>query len=228
MLTQPQTTLLAAFSLLAVFFTCWLLPRRYISGLWPTTITAGCAVGLAFTLLEGPASLGLSHSFFSVWTLPQVLGIVLSVYTVKLIIVDCLASRLLKLPAQDFSEDEQVYRNPRLLASNLKESWVAAIGEEIVFRGFLQTATSQLTVAMGSISSISISIVLPALLFGIAHFKQGAAGVLTATTVGLCFGTWFQFNGGNLWPLLIAHGIINSLTYIAMYFIAPDRLKPDA
>lgn len=228
MLTDTQSALITVFVLLAIFATCWAIPRRYISGLWPITITAVCAVVLAFALRDGTASLGLSHSALSVWMLPQALGIILTVYAAKLIIVDNIANRLLKVPVQDFSEDELVYRNPRLLASNLKESWVAAVSEELIFRGFLQSAAILLTSPLGNLPSAVISIGVPALLFGISHFKQGASGVLTATTVGICFGAWFHFNGGNLWPLLLAHGMINSITYIAMYFIPPERLKADA
>jgi membrane protease YdiL (CAAX protease family) len=42
----------------------------------------------------------------------------------------------------------------------------------------------------------------------------------TAALVGLVYGTWFVLRGRNLWPLIIAHGVTDTLSMIAVYMKA--------
>jgi hypothetical protein len=220
--------LAAALLVVALFLFLWLVPRNIVPGWIVVPLTAITAVSVAVLFLDGVHSLGLGASPVSIWLLPQTVGVLLTVYLIKGVLIDFVAAKWMAMPRQDFTEAEKVFKNFPLLARLLATGWLAAIGEELIFRGFLQTAITEVSRELGAVPSVALAVSLPALLFGVAHKSQGAAGVLTATTVGVCFGAWFAGNGGNLWPVLLAHGLINSITFIAMYFIPPERFRSDA
>ena len=96
-------------------------------------------------------------------------------------------------------------------------SWVSAgFGEEMFFRGFLITRLK--TVLSDIYLSSAISVLLAALLFGYVHFYyQGLAGFVNAGVIGVIFGTYFLLYKRNLWPLVIAHGFINSLGFTSEF-----------
>jgi uncharacterized protein len=50
-----------------------------------------------------------------------------------------------------------------------------------------------------------------------AHAYLGAKGVATATLVGLIYGAWYVMRGRNLWPLIIAHGLTDMVSLLAIY-----------
>ncbi|MDC1436557.1 CPBP family intramembrane metalloprotease [Gammaproteobacteria bacterium] len=96
-------------------------------------------------------------------------------------------------------------------------SWVSAgFGEEMFFRGFLIT---RLQTAFNSIKfSSAISVLLAALLFGYVHYYyQGVAGLVNAGVIGVIFGMYFLLYKRNLWPLVVAHGCINSLGFTSEF-----------
>ncbi len=91
----------------------------------------------------------------------------------------------------------------------------AAFAEELVFRGFVLT---RLEMAFGDgRGATAMAIIVQAFLFGVAHFYLGARGIATAATVGLIYGLVYTINGRNLLPLIAAHGITDSLSFIALY-----------
>jgi membrane protease YdiL (CAAX protease family) len=96
-------------------------------------------------------------------------------------------------------------------------SWISAgFGEEMFFRGFL---ISRLQTSFNGIKFASaISVLLAALLFGYVHFYyQGLAGLVNAGVIGVIFGVYFLIFKRNLWPLVIAHGFINSLGFTSEF-----------
>jgi membrane protease YdiL (CAAX protease family) len=92
----------------------------------------------------------------------------------------------------------------------------AAIGEEILFRGFL---LHQMTAILGSKKAAQWSaIVVGGIIFGVAHLIQGPLGMLNTGIVGLIFGwAWFR-SGRNLWALILAHALIDSYGIAMLYF----------
>ena len=111
----------------------------------------------------------------------------------------------------------EVQGNLQLYLILIALSWISAgFGEEMFFRGFLIT---RLKTALDDIKfSSSISILLAALLFGYVHFYyQGMAGLVNAGVIGVIFGIYFLLYNQNLWPLIIAHGFINSLGFTTEY-----------
>jgi len=93
---------------------------------------------------------------------------------------------------------------------------VAALGEEMFFRGFLIT---RLQVAFKGLPLASVlAVVLPALLFGYGHmYYQGLRGLFITGAIALAFGTMFLLFKRNLWPIVLMHGIIDTMTFTALY-----------
>ena len=92
----------------------------------------------------------------------------------------------------------------------------AAFGEEMFFRGFLIDRASKIfvNVRFGAL----LAILLPAFIFGVGHmYYQGVRGLITTGLIGLWLGALFLGYKRNLWPLVLAHGLIDSLTFTAEY-----------
>jgi membrane protease YdiL (CAAX protease family) len=92
----------------------------------------------------------------------------------------------------------------------------AAFGEEMFFRGYLvtrlQTAFSDFK--FGAV----LAVLVPAILFGLGHvYYQGLRGLIITGAIGLAFGTMFLIFKRNLWPLVLWHGIIDTLTFTAIF-----------
>ena len=92
----------------------------------------------------------------------------------------------------------------------------AAFGEEMFFRGFLITRASALFRGVPLASAFAV--LLPALLFGLGHFYyQGLRGLVMTTAIGIAFGAAFLLLKRNLWPLVLVHGVIDTINFIALY-----------
>ncbi|MDQ1159013.1 membrane protease YdiL (CAAX protease family) [Sphingomonas sp. SORGH_AS 950] len=92
----------------------------------------------------------------------------------------------------------------------------AAIGEEIVFRGFL---VRQLTELLGERAWRSpLVVAISALVFGAAHGPQGSVGIITTGIVGALYAAAYLRNGRNLWALMLAHACTDSYGIAMLYF----------
>ncbi len=120
---------------------------------------------------------------------------------------------------QDTSAFTEVQGNAGMLAVLLVASWtLAAFGEEVAFRGYLFT---RLIDAFGSGRLAMWSAVLvSSTLFGITHTEQGVVGVLLATIDGCAFAV-LRLRSGTVWAPVLAHGFINTIGFIAFYFVGP-------
>lgn len=110
----------------------------------------------------------------------------------------------------------------------LAVSWTtAAFGEEIVFRGFLFNRMSDLET--GIENWIWIALGLQALLFGLAHIYQGLGGVIVTGALGAVLGALTIISDGNLWPAIVVHGLINTISLFAIFASKPKTptyIKP--
>lgn len=110
--------------------------------------------------------------------------------------------------------------NPGQLLLFLALSWtLAALGEELVYRGYLQKLLGSL------LENNTIGIILTvggsSLLFGLAHTEQGLTGIIV-TTIDALFFSWLKHKfDGNLWAAVLAHGFSNSIGLVIFYFTGP-------
>ncbi len=103
-----------------------------------------------------------------------------------------------------------------LLLSTTFTMWVtAAFLQELVFRAFLINTIDCLLGKTGW--SLWLSIVASAVIFAGVHAYQGITGILITGFIGLVFGIAYIFNGRRIWPLILVHGIVDTLTFISIY-----------
>ena len=121
---------------------------------------------------------------------------------------------------QNLSAFENLKGNLGNLLFFLALTWtLAAFGEEIVYRGYLQRRACDL---FGDTrTGIFLAVGLSSILFGLSHTEQGLIGV-TITTLDTVFVSWLKYRyGNNLWASILAHGLNNTIGLITFYFTGP-------
>jgi membrane protease YdiL (CAAX protease family) len=90
----------------------------------------------------------------------------------------------------------------------------AAFGEELMFRGYFFTRLAR--ALGGGRLALAVAAVAQAAFFGMAHLYLGPKGVLNAFGIGLVSAGVYVANGRNLWPLIIAHGLVDTVGLILL------------
>ena len=144
----------------------------------------------------------------------------LGLFVADMLIVPVLAKAIadsLQFPAQDLSAFAGLRGNTlQYLVLLIPVGWgAAAIGEELIYRGFINR---RLTDALGAGSGASaVALLVQSALFAGGHFYLGPRGMLNAGVLALLAGVAFLWNGRNLWPLVIAHGLVDSIGLTMLY-----------
>ena len=123
----------------------------------------------------------------------------------------------LHLPAQRLEAFDQLRGNRTLYLELLVPiTWGSAgFGEELIFRGFVMR---RLTDAIGATARAELAAVVgQATLFACGHAYLGPRGMLNAGALGLLGGLCYLWNGRNLWPLFIAHGLVDSIGLTVLF-----------
>ncbi len=105
------------------------------------------------------------------------------------------------------------WRIPVLLGVAFANGWA----EEIIVVGFLLTRLRQLDVSPGR------ALVISSLLRGAYHLYQGYSAGVGNVVMGLVFGYAWQ-RTGRLWPLIIAHTLIDAVAFVG-YALVADHLS---
>lgn len=95
--------------------------------------------------------------------------------------------------------------------------WVSSgFAEEMFFRGYL---VSRLRGALDAVRGAPVlAVVIPALIFGHGHtYYQGLRGLVITGSIGIAMGTLFLLYRRNLWPLILAHGTVSTLSFTALF-----------
>lgn len=94
----------------------------------------------------------------------------------------------------------------------------AAVGEEMVARGFL---TDRIAALLGGRAPhgaiVLVSVLLQGALFGACHIYQGLSGAIVTGVVGVVLGLVWLWNGRNLWACIILHGLVDFISMTAFY-----------
>ena len=92
----------------------------------------------------------------------------------------------------------------------------AAFGEEMSYRGYLLTRAADLgrrTTLAWWLAMVAVSV-----LFGYGHFYKGPAGIVDSGVAGLILGAAYLLSGRNLWVAILAHGFIDTVGIVALFF----------
>jgi membrane protease YdiL (CAAX protease family) len=102
------------------------------------------------------------------------------------------------------------WRIPVLIAAAFANGWA----EEVIVVGFLLTRLRQLRVHP------AVALLYSSLLRGAYHLYQGWGAGLGNVAMGLLFGYVWQ-RSGRLWPLVMAHGLIDAVAFVGYALAAP-------
>jgi len=168
---------------------------------------------------------GVSWSFFGLtrpksWfrTVLMSLGVALAVLLTVKLIINPIMNAIPNAGYQDLSRFDYLNGDLPNLIIMLVNIWVtAAFLEEFLFRGYLMNRLINL---LGSQTNLAwvIAIVGQAVIFGLVHAYQSPIGMFKVGLIGLVFGLSYRVVGRNLWPLILAHGLIDSLDMVSHYF----------
>ena len=119
-----------------------------------------------------------------------------------------------KMP--DLSDFADLVGNLKLLLIYLALVWVlGALGEELVYRGYLMNRAAGLfrrpKVAW------TVSLVVASVAFGCAHLDQGSTGMVENILSGLILGGLYLACGRNLAVPVIAHAFSDTLDFLLIY-----------
>lgn len=183
---------------------------------FPYTFCIIIAVILLFTYLQDKnlKSLNFKKIGFS-----EIKIIIICYLTLELsmdFIFQPLVSRIFNEPA-DYSSFKILEGNPKMYLKWLFNMWIsAAIGEELLFRGF---AFSQLKRVFGEKKILLV--VLSSILFSLPHLYQGISGLVMTFLFGLTFGfIYLKFK--NIWINIIIHGLIDTVFLTLSYYGLTD------
>jgi len=99
-------------------------------------------------------------------------------------------------------------------------SWFAAgLGEEVVFRGLVMRNLAE--AFGGEKAGWIIAAILQAFIFGAFHMYQDIAGGVATGVIALVFGLAY-YKLRSLWPVIIAHGLIDTFGMTVFYMGVPE------
>ena len=150
--------------------------------------------------------------------LPGQVGLVLMLGYAAAILIPLVIVPLFGLEAPSLERHSQVTGNLGyyLIRVTLISWGTAAFLEEMVARAFLINRFSN--AFGGTRNAVIAAVILQGVLFGLAHPSQGLAGMLQTGSIGLVFGYLYIRYQRNLWPLIFAHGLMDTLGFTAIYF----------
>jgi membrane protease YdiL (CAAX protease family) len=117
----------------------------------------------------------------------------------------------------DLSPFEPLVGNVAMLLGGLVLVWtLAALGEELVYRGYILNRAADL--GSGSPGAWIVGLVLVSVLFGLGHLYQGATGVADTTITGLILGGLYLAYDRNLWVPILTHGLSDTIALLLVFF----------
>lgn len=158
----------------------------------------------------------------NLWKTLGVAALILAATMISLIVFNILKDQLPFSFASDTSSESAVSK-----FGNLKGNWghffliipfilLESMLEEVLDRGFLMNWIEKLF-SSTSFATV-IAVILQAAIFGFRHSNDFSERSITVGIIGLIMGIAYVKFGRNLWPLIIAHCVLNFGSMIGRVF----------
>ena len=179
---------------------------------FPFKFMAITALVLLFAYLQDGSLRGLNFKRLGIKEVAIIIALYIGLELLMDFAIQPLVSKLFNEPA-DYSSFDFVKGDSAAYFKYLLYMWLsAAIGEELLFRGFM---TLQLQKLFGGRKLFIV--LITAVLFSLPHLYPGISGLVMTFLFGLVFGfIYMRFK--NIWINIIVHGLIDSLFLTLAYF----------
>ncbi|HWA61163.1 MAG TPA: CPBP family intramembrane glutamic endopeptidase [Caulobacteraceae bacterium] len=160
------------------------------------------------------ADLGLGLGRSPAWTMGWALG-GLAVLLAWSPVADRIATRLVAAPPT-LGTFAALKQSAAKLVAGIVVAWsLGGVLEELTFRGVVLPAVARGLGPFlpGGVAS-AIAVVVAALGAGVIHFYQGERAVLIIVQLSVLFGVLFVVSGGNLWSVMLCHGLYDTIAFI--------------
>jgi membrane protease YdiL (CAAX protease family) len=109
-----------------------------------------------------------------------------------------------------------IRQSRRKLVAGILAAWVlGGILEELIARGIvLQSLQAWLAPSLPLPVAAGIAILLAGMGAGVMHFYHGPRAVLIITQLSVLLGILFVVSGGNLWAVMLCHGLYDTIAFI--------------
>ena len=214
-LTQPRTPVRRVFAALEVLVATALV----ISDFFIATLIILPLVAISLAVQrQGPSALGFGRSPRALRMIAMVFGLTIAWDLFQIGITKPILNRITG-EVQDLSQFAGLQGNLGALLMFLAISWtLAAVGEEIVYRGYLPL---RITESIGhNTAGVLAGIGLSSVIFGLAHTEQGTVGVVL-TFLDALFFSFLRWRFKNLWAAVLGHGFNNTIGLVTFYFVGP-------
>lgn len=158
----------------------------------------------------------------SLKTTLMVTGFILVFTPVSIMIFELIKDHFPFFIAPDTSETSAVSKfgdlkgNLTLFFSIIIFIWIESFLEELLDRGFLMNWFERLF-SKTSFATI-LAVVFQAAIFGFRHSYDLSERSITVGLIGLIMGIAYMVFGRNLWPLIIAHCLLNTMSMLERVF----------
>jgi len=158
----------------------------------------------------------------SLKTTLMVTGFILVFTPVSIMIFELIKDQFPFFIAPDTSETSAVSKfgdlkgNLTLFFSIIIFIWIESFLEELLDRGFLMNWFERLF-SKTSFATI-LAVVFQAAIFGFRHSYDLSERSITVGLIGLIMGIAYMVFGRNLWPLIIAHCLLNTMSMLERVF----------
>ncbi len=167
---------------------------------------------------RGPASLGF-HRPVRPWRLIVLMAGFAVAWTLVNVALLIPLTNHLSGRRQDVSAFADLEGDLGLLLVYLAAAWVvAALCEEVAFRGYLLTRLTDV-VGRGRVGMLA-SVAASSVLFGLLHTEQGVVGVVVSGLAGAVF-CWLRLRCRTLWAPVLAHGFDDTIGFAWFYLFGP-------
>ena len=204
---------------LQILFTQFIYPYFSLSSGGPVPFRTIVLVGVItyFFHKSGDSWKGYGLSFPFKWW--ELILMVLVLFAINLFLVQSLKDwirEIAQLPPNDYSFFSHIEGNEVALVVWLCIAWLSGgFGEEMVFRGYLM---GRIAKPLGNTrSDWAIAIVVQAVIFGLGHAYAGWGAAVSVMVGAVITGTYVMFTRKSIWPLIIIHGLWDSLAVILFY-----------